>query len=137
MGKKIKKDILKQIENILKDFDELKATFEPLGYLGLLRKDQDEIAKINGLITRTKVLISSNFSEDSTYYKQVELHSKGKNGMCDRNELNLVMADLKAVQDEIIQNLNTNNDSKRIKICVKRLFVFLKIYKIYNLYRTG
>ena len=104
MGERVKKRILKQIENILNDYDELKATFEPLGYLGLLGKDNDEIAKINGLITKTKALISSNFSEDSTYYKQVELHSKGRKRMCGRNELNLVMADLKVVHDDIIQN---------------------------------
>jgi len=104
MSKKIKKGILKQIENILRDYDELKATFEPLIYLGMLGKDDDEIANINGLITKIKALISSNFGEDSPYYKQVELHSTGRRGMCGRNELNMVMADLKVVHDDIIQN---------------------------------
>ena len=104
MGERVKKGILKQIKSILQNYDELKATFEPLRYMGLLGKDQEEIVKINGLITRIKALISNNFSEDSAYYKQVELHSIGRAGKCGRNELQLVIGDLKVVYDDIIQN---------------------------------
>ncbi|MHA1251840.1 MAG: Swt1 family HEPN domain-containing protein [Candidatus Helarchaeota archaeon] len=101
MGVKSKKTILKQIEDILEEWNKLKATFKPLKYLGTLGKDQDEIAKINGLITRTKALISNIFSEDSIYYKQVESHSKGRKGICGRNELGMVMSDLKVVYEDV------------------------------------
>ena len=137
MGKKIKTDIVKQIEIILKDYDKLKTTFEPLGYPGLLGKDQDELAKINGLITKIKALISSNFSEESPFYKQVEIHSKGRKGMCGRNELSMVIADLKVLNDSIIQKSKVREEFKRLKARIKRLCIFLKKNNMYDFLSTG
>ena len=105
-------DILKRIEIIFNEYQELKATFKPLEYPGVLGKDQDEIAKINGLITKIKVLISSKFNENSPYFKQVELHSKGKNGMCGRNDLNMVMSDLKVIYDAGLKKMSAIKESK-------------------------
>jgi hypothetical protein len=104
MGKKKQANVLMLIEIILEEFNELKATFKPLGYLGLLGKDQEELAKINRLITKTKTLISNRFGADSIYYKQVESHSKGRQGMCGRDELIMVMGDLEVLYNDIKQN---------------------------------
>ncbi len=131
-----KEDILKKIANILKDYDTLKKKFEPLEYIGLLGKDQEEITKINELITRIKAFVFSYFNENSAYFKQIELHSKVRKGICGRNELNMIIADLRVVYKDINRNFKSNIDSKQINRCVKRLYVFLKKYNIYDFFST-
>lgn len=102
MGVRIKNIVLKQMEEILDKYNELKSTFRPLIYLGMLGANQEEIAKTNGLITRAKALVSRHFGEEKVYYKQMELHSQPvRNGKCGRNELHTVMEDLRVLYEDL------------------------------------
>ncbi|KKL25510.1 hypothetical protein LCGC14_2404560 [marine sediment metagenome] len=69
MGVRIKNIVLKQIEDILGIYNELKSRFRPLSYLGMLGANKDEIAKTNGLIMRAKVVVSRYFGEDSIHFR--------------------------------------------------------------------
>jgi len=112
MGVKTKETILNQMEEILNDYNTLKAPFRPLGYLGMLGANQEEIAKINGLITRTKAFVSRNFGEDSIYLTQMEMHSQPvRNGKCGRNKLHTVMEDLRVLYDDFKNDYETLKDS--------------------------
>jgi len=102
MGVKIKNIVLKQIEDLLNNYNELKSTFRPLGYLGTLGANQEEIAKTNGLITRIKALVSRNFGVESIFFKQIELHSQPvRKGKCGRMELHAVMEDLRVLYEDL------------------------------------
>ncbi len=76
------------------------SLFHVLRFLGMLGANQEEIAKTNGLITRAKALVLNHFREESLYFKQIELHSQGgRQDKCGRNELHIVMEDLKVLYD--------------------------------------
>ncbi|MFX1396159.1 MAG: Swt1 family HEPN domain-containing protein [Promethearchaeota archaeon] len=136
MTKIIKTNIIKKIEAIFNEYNDLKATFKPLKYSSMLGKDPDEIARINGLITKIKIIILRNFSEKSPIYKQVELHSKGKDGKCGRDDLKLLISDLNILYEEIIQKKDSIEESKQMTLCVKKLFALLKKYRMYEFLST-
>ncbi|MHA1489928.1 MAG: hypothetical protein ACTSRI_09750 [Promethearchaeota archaeon] len=104
MGVIVKNIVLNQIEEIFNIYNELRLTFKPLGYLGIgmLGANQEEIAKTNGLITRAKALVSRCSGEESIYFTQIELHSQPvRNGKCGRNELHIVMEDLRVLYENL------------------------------------
>lgn len=46
--------------------------------------------------------VLNHFGEDSVYYKQIEVHSQGgRQGKCGRNELHVIMEDLKVLYDNL------------------------------------
>ena len=111
MDVKLRKEVLKQMEDILEEYNELKATFSPIGF-GYLGANQEEIAKSNGLITRANALVFKHFGVESQYYKQMELHSQGgRQGKCGRNELDVVLADLRALYNNLKKNYESLKDS--------------------------
>ena len=66
----------------------------------MLGTKQEEIVKTKGLITRAKVIVLNHFREGSLYFKQKESHSQGgRQDKCERNELHIVMEDLKVLYD--------------------------------------
>ncbi|MHA1284478.1 MAG: hypothetical protein ACTSQP_18420 [Promethearchaeota archaeon] len=122
MDVKNKNNVLKQIKEILGDYNKLKETFKPMGYIGMLGKDQDEIAKINGLITRAKALVLKYFSEKSIYFKQMELHSQPvRNGKCGRSELHTVMEDLKILYDNLKKDYESLEQSFTTSLKFKKI----------------
>ncbi|MHA1248995.1 MAG: hypothetical protein ACTSRP_03285 [Candidatus Helarchaeota archaeon] len=112
MGVKNKNNVLKQMKEILGDYNKLKEKFEPLRELGLLGKDQDEITKINGLIIRAMALVLKHFGEESIYFKQMVLHSQSVHkGKCGRIELHAVMEDLRVLYDNLIKDYESLEQS--------------------------
>lgn len=117
MGVKIKNLVLKHMEEILDEYNELKITFKPLKFLGMLGANQEEIAKTNGLITRAKALVLNHFGEESLYFKQIELHSQGgRQGKCGRNELHIVMEDLKVLYDNFKKDYESLEETITISL---------------------
>jgi len=124
MSVKNKNIVLKQIEEILGEYNKLKETFEPIG-IGYLGADQDEIAKMNGLITRAKALVLKHFGEESIYFKQMEMHSQGgRNGKCGRGELHAIMEDLRVLYD------NLKKDYESLKQSFTTSLKFEKIIEV-------
>lgn len=96
--------VIEEIEGILKEYEILKRGFEPLGYLGMLGKDSEEIAETDRLITKIRTLISENCGTESEYYKSLERESR-KRG---RDYLSLCVSILKAYYEK----LKSNNESE-------------------------
>jgi len=119
--------IIEEIEGILEEYNILKRGFEPLGYLGLLGKDSEEIAETDRLITKIRTLISENCGNESEYYKSLERESR-KRG---RDYLSQCISILKAyyeklksnIESEASQELRTETIIKEKKINRKAIFV--------------
>lgn len=103
------KQVIKEIEGILEEFDILKRGYEPLGYLGMLGKDSEEVAEIDRLITKVRTLISKNCGIESEYYKSLERDSR-KRG---RNYLDLCISTLKAYYENLKNNYETSPETKK------------------------
>lgn len=103
--------LLSQIKDILNEYGKFSATFRPIGFM-YLGANQAEIAKSNQLITRAKILVAKNFGKDSEYYEQMKTHSVGRRGKCGREELHLVMGDLKVVHDNLEKGYETVAEAK-------------------------
>ncbi len=95
--------IIEEIEGILEEYNILKKGFEPLGYLGLLGKDSEEIAETDRLITKIRTLISENCGTESEYYKSLERESR-KRG---RDYLSQCISILKAYYEKLKSNIES------------------------------
>ena len=119
--------VIEEIEGILEEYNILKRGFEPLGYLGLLGKDSEEVAETDRLITKIRTLISENCGTESEYYKSLERESR-KRG---RDYLSLCISTLKAYYEklksenihEASQEIRTETIIKEEKINKKAVFV--------------
>lgn len=103
--------IIEEIEGILEEYNILKRGFEPLGYLGLLGKDSEEIAETDRLITKIRTLISENCGNESEYYKSLERESR-KRG---RDYLSQSISILKAYYEKLKSNIESEA-SQEIRI---------------------
>ncbi len=119
--------VIEEIEGILEEYNILKRGFEPLGYLGMLGKDSEEIAETDKLITKIRTLISENCETESEYYKSLERESRkrgrGYLGQC-ISTLRAYYEKLKSnIESEASQELRTEIIIKEEKIDRKAIFV--------------
>ena len=119
--------VIEEIEGILEEYNILKRGFEPLGYLGMLGKDSEEIAETDKLITKIRTLISENCETESEYYKSLERESRkrgrGYLGQC-VSTLRAYYEKLKSnIESEASQELRTETIIKEEKINKKAIFV--------------
>lgn len=95
-------DFKKQLKELLEEGNKLKSSFDLIEYPAVV-KDDNEMAQINKFMTKSKVLISKHFGQESEYYKQVEASSSNPY----RKECHLVLG----VVTGLYENLESGYES--------------------------
>ncbi|KKN26010.1 hypothetical protein LCGC14_0878980 [marine sediment metagenome] len=111
--------VIEQINNIQGEFEELKKTFKPLGHPSIRYLDPQEGAKITKLYTQAKALVSKYIGKESEYFKQIEQHSY----RLGRSDLGLVIADLIALKEDLLNEGNILENLAKKKEISDRIFI--------------
>ncbi len=108
--------------------NKLKTSFRSIEYPAVVA-DDNEMAQINKLITKTKALISKDFGEDSPYYKQVDAQCSKPY----RKEFHLVMAVLTALYENLREDYESLKEpytsSLKFEKIIEELNLSDKIYE--------
>lgn len=111
--------VIEQINNIQGEYEALKKTFKPLRFPSFRYYDSQEGAKITKLCTKARALVSKYIGKESEYYKQIEQHSS----RLGRSDLGLVIADLIALKEDLLSEIDVVEEKAKKKEISERIFI--------------
>ncbi|TET01075.1 MAG: hypothetical protein E3J90_03465 [Promethearchaeota archaeon] len=111
--------VIEQIINIQAEYATLKKTFKPLSYSGSRFHDSQEGAKITKLYTQARALVSKYIGKESEYFKQIEQHCS----RLGRSNLGLVIADLIALKEDLLSEVDIVEKKAEKKEISERIFI--------------
>lgn len=111
--------VIVQINNIQREYEALKKTFKSLKYPSTRYLNSQEGAKITKLYTQARALVSKYIGKESEYYKQIEQHSS----RLGRSDLGFVIADLIALREDLLSEVDIVEQKARKKEISERIFI--------------